>query len=57
MARALKVVWASLWNFRAYEERAFFGGAAGRSSTMGVLVSRAFTDELANGVAFTGILQ
>jgi hypothetical protein len=53
IARALKQVWASLWNFRAYEERAFAGIPA-ESAAMGVLVSHAFGVELANGVAFTG---
>ncbi|MCZ6795779.1 MAG: FG-GAP-like repeat-containing protein, partial [Planctomycetota bacterium] len=52
-ARALKRVWASLWNFRAYEERAFFG--IQENVGMGLLVSRSFGDtERANGVAFTG---
>jgi hypothetical protein len=51
--RALKRVWASLWNFRAHEERAFYGLPQERVA-MGVLLTRAFTDERANGVAFTG---
>ncbi len=51
--RALKKVWASNWNYRAYEERAFFG-IPQELSTMGVLVNRAFLNERANGVAFTG---
>ncbi len=51
--RALKRVWISLWTFRAYEERAFFQ-IPQRSAAMGVLVTRAFPDERANGVAFTG---
>ena len=51
--RALKRVWSSLWNFRAHEERAFYG--IPRSQTaMGILVNRSFLDESANGVAFTG---
>ncbi len=53
IVRALKKVWASNWNFRAYEERAFFGMPQA-STAMGLLVSRAFLDESANGVAFTG---
>ena len=53
VGRALRVVWASLWNFRAYEERAFYG-IDQRVVTMGILVSRSFPGERANGVAFTG---
>jgi len=53
VARGLKAVWASLWNFRAYEERAFYG-IPQEITAMGVLVSRAFPDERVNGVAFTG---
>jgi hypothetical protein len=51
--RALKKVWASLWTFRAHEERTFFQ-IPPESATMGILVSRAFLDEIVNGVAFTG---
>ncbi len=53
IVRALKKVWASNWNFRAYEERAFFGMPQDLTA-MGLLVSRAFLDETANGVVFTG---
>ncbi|MCZ6793892.1 MAG: hypothetical protein O7J95_09810, partial [Planctomycetota bacterium] len=53
VARGLKRVWASLWNFRAYEERAFFG-IDPEDVGMGLLISRSFPDERANGVAFTG---
>ncbi len=53
IARGLRRVWASLWNFRAYEERAFFG-IDQREVAMGVLSNKAFVGELANGVAFTG---
>lgn len=51
--RGLRRVWASLWNFRAWEERAYYGVdhlAAG----MAILVTPAFPDERANGVAFSG---
>ncbi len=51
--RALKKVWTSLWTFRAYEERNFFQIPQDLAG-MGILVSRAFLDEAANGVAFTG---
>ncbi len=51
--RALAKVWASLWTFRAHEERTFFQIPPERAA-MGLLVTRAFLDEKANGVAFTG---
>jgi hypothetical protein len=53
IARALKLVWASLWNFRAYEERSYYG-IPHEKTAMGVLVTAAFLDEATNGVAFTG---
>lgn len=53
IARALRKVWSSLWNFRAVEERAFYGVSHDLVG-MGVLVSRAFDNEIANGVVFTG---
>ena len=53
IGRALRRVWASLWNFRAVEERAFYG-IDHHLVGMGILVSRTFDNELANGVVFTG---
>ncbi|MEM7230778.1 MAG: FG-GAP-like repeat-containing protein, partial [Planctomycetota bacterium] len=53
IARALRTVWSSLWNFRAVEERRFYG-IGWDEVGMGVLVSRAFPNEASNGVAFTG---
>ena len=53
ITRALKKVWTSLWTFRAFEERAFFDINQERAA-MGLLVSRRFKNERANGVAFTG---
>lgn len=50
---ALKRVWSSFWNFRAYEERRLFG-IPNDAAAMGVLVSRDFGREAARGVAFTG---
>jgi hypothetical protein len=51
--RALKLVWASLWDFGAFEEREFYR-IDHRDVAMGVLVSTRYDDEQANGVAFTG---
>lgn len=53
VSRALRRVWSSLWNFRAHEERAFYR-IPNELAAMGILVSEAFVDELANGVATTG---
>ena len=51
--RALRKVWTSLWTFRAYEERSWYQ-IPPDDVGMGILVTRAFLDEAANGVAFTG---
>jgi pyruvate, water dikinase len=51
--RGLRTVWASLWNARAWDERAYYGIDQSRVA-MAVLVTTAFPDERANGVAFTG---
>ncbi len=53
ITRALKRVWRSLWNFRAYEEREFFG-IDQEIAAMGILVNRTFIGEASQGVAFTG---
>jgi Pyruvate phosphate dikinase, AMP/ATP-binding domain len=53
ISRALRKVWASLWNFRAYEEREFFQVPQDQCA-MGIAVTPAFLDEMANGVIFTG---
>ncbi|MBN1422243.1 MAG: hypothetical protein JXP34_25945 [Planctomycetes bacterium] len=51
--RALKRVWLSLWNPRAFEEREYYQ-IPHFEARMGVLVTLAFPDEAANGVIFTG---
>ncbi len=48
----IRKVWASVWNFKAFEERAFWN-IDHRAVRMGVLVSTAYTDEQANGVLIT----
>jgi pyruvate,water dikinase len=49
---AIRTVWASLWNFRAFQEREYYRIDHHRCA-MGLLVHRAFPDESANGVAIT----
>lgn len=49
---AIKKVWASLWNFRAFEEREFYK-IDHRSVSMGILCHRSFPSEDANGVVIT----
>ena len=48
----IRKVWASVWNFKAFEERSFWN-IDHRAVRMGVLVSTAYTDEQANGVLIT----
>lgn len=49
---AVRTVWASLWNFRAFEEREWVR-IDHLQVAMGVLVHPTYVDELANGVAIT----
>jgi len=49
---AIKKVWASLWNIRAFNEREYFL-IDQNSIAMGILVNRSFPDEDANGVIIT----
>ncbi len=50
--KAIKEVWASAWNEASYWEREVFG-ISQQQIAMGILVHRAFPNELANGVLIT----
>lgn len=50
--KALKTVWASLWNLRAFQEREFFN-IDHRHVYMGILCHRSFGEEAVNGVVIT----
>lgn len=50
--KSIKQVWASLWNYRAFEEREFYR-IDHFHTAMAVLVHPNFDDEFANGVALT----
>ena len=50
LAKSLKEVYASLWNYRAYIERDFHR-VDHLKTAMGILVHPSYQDELANGVA------
>lgn len=52
LGETVKQVWASLWNYRAYEEREFHR-IDHMSAAMGVLLTDNFDDEVSNGVAVT----
>jgi pyruvate,water dikinase len=51
-ARAIKQVWASVWFFRAFEERSY-RSIDHKAVGMALLVHRNFPEEEANGVALT----
>jgi pyruvate,water dikinase len=51
-ARAMKQVWASVWFFRAFEERSY-RSIDHKAVGMALLVHRNFPEEEANGVALT----
>src|SRR4030042_3536388 len=50
--KAIKKVWASLWNFGAFEERDYFK-IDHKTVAMGILVHRSYPAEAANGVVIT----
>lgn len=50
--KAIRKVWASLWNLRAFQEREYFR-IDHHFVAMGILVHRSFPEEFANGVAIT----
>ncbi len=52
VADAIRKVWASVWKFRAFEEREF-RGIDHTAVGMALLVHRSFPDEEINGVALT----
>ena len=52
VADAVREVWASVWFFRAFEERSY-RGIDHQAVAMALLVHRSFPEEEANGVALT----
>lgn len=52
IADAVRTVWASVWFFRAFEERSY-RSIDHQAVGMALLVHRSFPDEAANGVALT----
>ncbi len=52
MLSAIRKTWATIWLFRTFEERAYYG-VDHKSVSMALLVHHNFPDEEANGVALT----
>lgn len=52
LKEALQIVWASVWNLRAYDERAYFQIPHGQVR-MGIQVNPSFANEGADGVVVT----
>lgn len=52
LTEALKTVWASIWNLRAFEERNYFG-IRHQDVYMGIQINPSFGDEIADGVVVT----
>lgn len=55
IARAVKRVWSSLWNERAFDEREYYG-IDHRKAFMGVAVNPSFALERVNAVALTNLV-
>lgn len=52
VTEALKTVWASVWNLRAFEERQYFS-IPHEDVFMGIQINPSFGDEIADGVVVT----
>ena len=52
LTEALKIVWGSIWNLRAFEERNYFS-IPHQDVYMGIQINPSFGDELADGVVVT----
>ena len=52
LVNSVKQVWASMWNYRAFEEREFYRIDHFKAA-MGVIIHPAYQDEISNGVAVT----